>query len=341
MQCLYSDIEEIGERDIFNGKGGETYLITGASGFIASYIVHTLIYLNEHRFKVPCHIIALVRNRKTAEKEFKEYLDRNEFELCIQDIRESIIINRKIDYIIHTAGTTHKEMFEENPVTTIDTIALGTKNVLELAKSNEVKSMVYVSSAQIYGNTHDNIMEESQSGGFDPMNYKNCYAESKRFSETLCSSYFKQYGIPVRSIRLFHVYGPGISLELGTFFSEFISNVIDNKDIELKSQGKEIRNLCYITDAISAFFIVLYKGIPGEAYNVGSEEGSITIKKFAYLLCEICKERNIQVKEFIGKQKDVNNNILVQKPALEKIHQLGWQANVGIDEGICRLLRNL
>lgn len=337
---ILSDIKEICENDIFRCEGC-TFLVTGANGFIPSYMIYTLLYLNDNVFFKPCKIIALVRNKFKGEERFKEFLERQDFKLLVQDVNDSINISENIDYIIHAASQANPKYYGIDPVGTLKPNIIGTYNLLELAKLKNVKAFLFFSSGEVYGDTPHTPTNEIQYGYIDHLNSRNCYAESKRMGENMCISYLKQFGIPIKIVRPFHTYGPGVSLDDGRVFADFTKNIINNEDIVLKSDGKSIRTFCYISDAVLGFFYVLFKGKIGEAYNVSNDKCSISIKELALLLLEVFNNKNLKLKfNYNNDVYYIKSNISINYPDISKLKMLGWDAKVNLIDGFKRMIES-
>ena len=115
-------------------------------------------------------------------------------------------------------------------------------------------------------------------------------------TKNMCFSFYKQFNLPIKIIRIGHTYGPGINLNDGRVFSDFIKNILDNKDLVIKSDGEAKRAFCYITDAINAFFLVLFNGKSGEAYNMSNNDYFVSIKELAEILTEkVFKDKGIDI----------------------------------------------
>ena len=169
-------------------------------------------------------------------------------------------------------------------------------------------------------------ISEDNFGPLDCMKEEAVYPESKRIGEMLSFAYYRQFGVPVKCARLFHVYGQGEEYNNGTFLSDFINNVTSDKDIIINGSGNEIRNLCHISDVIRAIFFILHKGNCGEAYNVGSEINNYSIKEWAYILQKAAAKTNHDVKVIIKNQDCSHGKIInEQVPCIEKLKQLGWK----------------
>ena len=186
---------------------GKTFLITGASGLIASFLIDLLFYANE-TMDAGIKVYALVRSKARAELRFQPLLERPGFHLVMQDVCDPIILKERSDYIIHAAGDGYPGAFRKHPVETMLPAVMGTFRLLEYMKKTKGSRFLYVSSGEIYGSGHQKELVETDSGYVDPMKSRSCYPSAKRAAETLCASYFAEYGLDIVVARPSHVYGP-------------------------------------------------------------------------------------------------------------------------------------
>ena len=148
---LQEDLDRISESDIpLEELKGKTVLVTGATGLIGSLLVKALQCCNRRK-ETGIKILALVRNQEKAERLFGDLLKREDLKLVIGDITMPVEVEDKIDYIIHCASITTSKVMISRPVDVIRTSLNGTENLLELEKEKQVRSMVYVSSMEMYG----------------------------------------------------------------------------------------------------------------------------------------------------------------------------------------------
>ena len=319
---------------------GKTVLVSGASGFLPFYIVGTLLSLNQSNIlSKPVKVIGLVRNIDKAKIKFRNYLDDGNLVIKKIDISCPFDIDEKIDFIVHAASQASPKYFFSDPVGTIKANTLGTINLLELAKKNKVESFLYFSSGEANGDIFDKKIKitEHNYGIVDPLNVRNCYAESKKCGENLCVSYYHQYNVPVKIVRPSHTYGPGVSLTDGRVFASFVSDIINNKDIILTSDGSACRCFLYIADATRGYFTVLLKGTNANAYNV-SYDKEISILNLAKILISISNNPNISIKL---NKNEINNPSSKNQHALmdnSKLKKLGWFPNYSEEEGFKRVL---
>ena len=315
----------LNEQDTFI-MGGETYLITGANGFIGKSIAWALIEHNRKEIGRPCKIILVVRNREKAVQKYGHLLNDNHIQLITNDNKERLHIQEKVDWIICAAAITKKEKFHFQPADTLNDNVFGIYNCLELAREKKVKGILFISSVQVYGRVQVQKISEKDFGKLDCMREEAIYPESKRMGEMLVWAYSKQFGVKAKCVRLFHVYGEGEEYNNGTFLSDFLNDVISNRDINIKGNGEEIRNLCYIKDVVRGIFCVLYRGNCGEAYNVGSEYNNYTIREYAEMIQRAAREMGREVGIAINNKEYINGKIIdVQVPCIEKLKLLGWK----------------
>lgn len=344
FDVLKEDFIEIAESGLsFDEYKGRTILITGATGLIGSLIIKALLYCNKH-YNLNLRIIAVIRNTNKIQSVFaNEIYDEALSFLHADMINENIEYPLDIDYIIHGASiTASKEMVTE-PVKTILTAINGTKAVLKLAIEKNVRSMVYLSSMEIYGNmgTLGTVTEEDMLGSFDLSAVRSCYPESKRMCECLCTAYASQYDLNVMCIRLAQTFGAGITSSENRVFAQFARSAIHKKNITLHTSGLSEGNYVYTSDAIVAILLVLLKGKKGHAYNVSNEANHTTIKEMAELVAKKIANNEIQVNVKIpyndlqfGYAPDVK---LFMDTA--KIKKLGWSPKVGLLESYQRLIQ--
>jgi UDP-glucuronate decarboxylase len=320
-------------------------LISGATGMLPSYMTTFLLYLCERHPEYNIKVIALARNKEKAYKRFTEYFDKDYFHLILTDVCEPVIIEQKVDYIIHAASFASPQYYGVDPVGTLLPNILGTYQLLQLSQQHNVKGFLFFSSGEIYGQVFDkDSISESDYGYLDPVNIRSCYGESKRMGENICKSYQHQYGIPAKIVRIFHTYGPTMDIENDNrVFAEFVSDIVHNRDIVMKSDGTPVRPFCYITDAIVAFFMVLLNGNPGEAYNVSNSECLISMRDLAETLVSIFPEKQLKV---IRKDREKSNVYIENtKPNTavancNKIKELGWTPKYNIYEGFKRTIES-
>lgn len=326
---------------VFEGK---TILVTGANGFLPAYMVETILFLNESMFSIPAKIVCLVRNMDKAKQRFSFYAERKELFLIQADINEPLSCKLPVNYIIHAASQASPRYFDSDPVGTLLPNCIGTYNLLKYAQKNPIDGFLFFSSGEIYGEADPAFIpsKEDYYGIVNSTSVRSCYAESKRMGETMCVSWYHQFNVPAKIVRPFHTYGPGMRLDDGRVFADFVSDIVNNKNIIMRSDGSALRAFCYLADAVVGFFTVLLKGKNGEAYNVGNPKGELSIKDLAFALVNLFPEKKLKVIE-TPVQKDTNyfkSNIHRNCPDISKIENLGWTPCFSVQEGFRRTIQS-
>ena len=158
--------------------------------------------------------------------------------------------------------------------------------------------------------------------------------------ETMCAAWSKQFDLSTVVVRPFHTYGPGMALDDGRVFADFVSSVVHKKDIILNSDGKALRPFCYIADATQGFLTALLRGGNAEAYNVGNPNAEISIIELARLIANLFPERMIGVKFYESKSSDsyLHSPIPRSSPSIAKLKSLGWNPSTGLQDGFKRTI---
>ena len=321
---------------------GKSVLITGANGFVPAYMLETLLYLNEVS-DAGIRVIAMVRNREKAMMRFAHLERRPDLAVQVQDVREEYSGPKQVDFIVHAASQASPKFFGVDPVGTFEANVIGTQHMLQLAHGSSSDGFLYFSSGEVYGEPADTLAKvtEDDYGPLDPLKVRSCYSEGKRAGETLCACWHAQFGVPAKIVRLSHTYGPGMDLNDGRVFADFVANIVAGRDIVLKSDGSARRPFCYLADATEAFFRVLLLGTAGEAYNVGSGM-QCSILELAEKLCRLFPERGCKVVRQTRKPDDQYLPSPVQgfELDLSKIRALGWQSTTSIEDGFKRTVES-
>lgn len=268
---------------------GKTVLISGGAGFIGSYVVATIYLLNKFVLKNKCKVISLDSYITGSKKNFIVDIKDKEFRFLHYDVRLPLNINEKIDYIIHAAGLASPFYYKKYPLETIESAIFGAKNLLELARIYKVKSFLFFSSSEIYGDpdSHHVPTPETYAGHVSSIGPRACYDESKRLTETLCIVYNQIYQVPIKIVRPFNVYGPGMRHIDYRVIPTFIYNGLRGRNLPVHDKGIQTRTFCYITDAISAIFKVLLSGKDGEVYNIGNDNPEVSMFELGSIIATL------------------------------------------------------
>lgn len=338
------DIESVANFEELNKLTGSKFLITGATGMIASVIIDILMYYNNTIIESSkgIHIIAVSRNEAKARERFAAYWDSGFFTYLSQDISQSLPELGDVDYILHAASNTHPRVYATDPIGTITANVTGTYELLSYAAEHHCRRFLCFSSVEIYGENRKDVdkFDESYLGYIDCNTVRAGYPESKRLSESLCNAFAAQKGQDFVIGRFSRVYGPTMGQEDSKAIAQFIRRAAAGEDIVLKSEGNQLYSYTYVVDAaVAALYLLLY-GKSGEAYNVADEKSEITLKELAQILADAAGSKVIfELPDAVERA----GYSTATKALLDtgKITALGWRASTPIKEGLEKTVRIL
>jgi len=340
---IKEDLEKIaksieGESEKLSGK---TLLISGGSGFLGSYIIGVISILNQRILKTPCHVVSIDNFITGSRKNSSEENNGPNISRKEADVSKPIIIDQPVDYIIHAAGLASPVYYQKFPLETIETTIIGVKNLLELSRKNpNFKSFLFFSSSEIYGDpTPENIpTPESYRGNVSSIGPRSCYDESKRLAETICITYHRIYQTPVKIVRPFNVYGPGMKSNDYRVVPNFIAKGMAKEPLPVHDKGSQTRTFCYISDAVTGFFKVLLSEKNGEIYNVGTDKEEINMFDLARIVADaFTPPASIQLIKYPDNYPA--DEPRRRCPDISKIKQIGYQPQVDLKAGLSRTVQ--
>lgn len=320
---------------------GTTLLVTGAAGFLPAYLVESALYLNEVLGHAPVRVVGLVRNLARARERFAAYAGRDDLQLVEHDVSRPWSPVGPVDWVVHAASPASPKFYLSDPVGTIAPNVTGTRHLLELARESGSRGFLLFSSGEVYGPTPARVPTgEGDYGPVDPLDARSPYAEGKRAAEALCVAYHRQYGVPAVVVRPFHTYGPGMRLDDGRVFADFVRDLVARKNLTLASDGRATRAFTYLADATLGYWTVLLRGEPGRAYNVADDGGELAVGDLAQLLVGLYPDRNLAV-EFGPPPADPSavSKLARSCPDVTRLRALGWVPTVDVAEGFRRTVR--
>lgn len=336
-------------RSVLPKFSGTTVLVTGANGFLMSYIVETLLAWNESGAGPACRVIALDNFVTGVPDRLAHLNNAKHLALLKHDISRPLDPGEAVHWIVHGASIASPMVYRQFPLETIDANVNGTRHLLELARQMSVRGMLIMSTSEIYGDPLPEFIPtpEDYRGNVSCTGPRACYDESKRMAETLGMTYHRLYGTPIKIIRPFNVYGPGLRLDDKRVLPDFVSQVLDGRPIELLSSGAPTRSFCYIRDAIALMLRALASDAAGEPFNVGNDEAEISMSKLAELVVRaggnVLGRPPISIQRRVSEDKDyLVDNPQRRCPDLTKSRRSfpDWSAKVGLEEGITLLFRH-
>jgi dTDP-glucose 4,6-dehydratase/UDP-glucuronate decarboxylase len=329
---------------------GSTVLISGASGFLMSYIVETLLAWNATEAGPPCRVLAL-DNFKTGRPDRLAHLDgRADLSIVRHDVSHPLQLDEPVHWIVHGASIASPTVYRQFPLETITANVDGTRHLLDLAQRCGARGMIVMSTSEIYGDPDPRSIPtpEDYRGYVSCTGPRACYDESKRMAETLAVTYHRLFGTRIKLIRPFNVYGPGLRLDDRRVLPDFLTCLLENRPIELLSDGAPTRSFCYVTDAIALMLRTLASDFAGDAINVGNDEVEISMLDLARTVSQagaaVLARSPIEVIHAHSGDADyLTDNPQRRCPDLTRARTLfpDWRPQVRLEEGIDRFIRHL
>lgn len=304
-----------------------TILVTGATGLIGTCMIDVLSMANRS-FGKKFKIYAISRSKEKLENRFGS----NQDVYCIPQSVTTPINIKGLDYIVHAASNADPNSYALYPVETILTNVVGAQNVLDYCKNNKTRALL-TSTFEVYGKLKKDEYAERDYGVVDLNRIRSSYPESKRTAELLFRAYCEEYKVNCVIARLSSVYGPTMQSDDSKAHAQFIRNALLGEGIILKSDGTQKRTYCYVIDAVSGLFKVLFNGIKGEIYNVANDQSVATIAEVAQIISKLTgikiaykTPNEIEQKGF----SEPKNCILLT----EKLKSLGWSGRYDLRAGM-------
>ena len=210
----------------------------------------------------------------------------------------------------------------------------GLCNLLDYARENGTKRLLYVSSSEVYGRKgEDKAHVEGEHGYVDILNPRNSYALGKMASETLCASYTEEFGVDTVIVRPGHIYGPTATRADNRVASMWAYQAAVGEPIVMKSAGTQKRSYCYCIDCATAILTVLLKGDSGSAYNISNPDSVITIKQLGETISE-CAGVTFSMDVPDEAERKAFNPMPDSSLDSTRLQELGWKGMFGIREGV-------
>ncbi len=250
---------------------GANIFITGGTGFIGKWIVASLLNMRD-KLGTKLSMTVLTRSSRRFAETSPELALAEGVTVLDGDVRDFAMPRQDFTHIIHAATDTSQEA-DRNPRLLIDSIVGGTNAVLDFARERKIDDLLYVSSGAVYGpqGQHD-VFRESFGGAPDPLDRRSSYGNAKRLAEQLCIAQMSQTSLKPRIARCFSFFGPGLPLDAHFAIGNFLRDALDDRPIEIQSDGTLERGYLYAGDLAVWLLRILAEGSPGQAYNVGSDE---------------------------------------------------------------------
>jgi dTDP-glucose 4,6-dehydratase len=299
-------------------------LITGAAGFLGSHLCDRFLREGDEVIGMDNLLTGSIRN-------IEHLFPLKEFTFYHHDVTRFVHVPGHLDYILHFASPASPIDYLKMPIQTLKVGALGTHNLLGLAKVKGARILV-ASTSEVYGDPLVHPQTEEYWGNVNPIGPRGVYDEAKRFMESITMAYHNFHGVETRIVRIFNTYGPRMRLDDGRALPTFMSQALNGEEITVFGDGSQTRSFCYVDDLVEGIYRLLLSDYH-KPVNIGNP-AEITLQQFAE-----------EVKALTGTKSEIVYRPLPQddpkqrQPDISKAKELlGWEPKVDRSEGLKRTL---
>jgi nucleoside-diphosphate-sugar epimerase len=281
---LDGDVREVLDAagDDLRDLGNARLLITGGTGFVGTWMLETYLAASD-AFGLQGELSVLSRDPKAFTEQYPFLASHPRLRVVQGDVRAFPRDLGTFDAIIHAATPASAQVNDETPDVMLDTIVTGMRSVVALAVASGPIPLLFTSSGAVYGLQPPTLshVDESYTGGPDPLDARNAYHEGKRLAELLGAIAHERHGTAVKIARLFAFVGPRLPIDRHFAIGNFIGDVLGGRPIVVKGDGSPVRSYLYAADMTTWLWRILLRAPAGRAYNVGSEQ-AVTIAETAH-----------------------------------------------------------
>jgi UDP-glucuronate decarboxylase len=351
-EVVRGDLQYILERAgaELDALAGKRLLVTGGAGFLGYYLVQAALAFRREAPSTDRIEVTVLDSYARGLPDWLEDLRSDEaLALVEHDIRDPLPENlERFDYVIHAAGIASPTYYRRHPIETMDANVVGLRRLLDRcldSRNGKLAGFVFFSSSEIYGDPPPEQIPtpETYRGNVSCTGPRACYDESKRYGETLCVNFSRQHDLPVKMVRPFNNYGPGLKITDRRVIPDLARDILAGRDVVLLSDGSATRTFCYAADAVVGYFKALVRGGPGEPYNIGTESPEISMRDLAERLVSHARELlGYDGKIVYGASSEAEylvDNPSRRSPLITKARQeIGYEPTVDLDDGLRRSL---
>ncbi len=314
----------------------KNWLITGGCGFIGVNLVDKLLReFPQVNIRILDNLSVGTRDDLKEVCEFQEIFTQDikdtpkGIELLVGDIKDYEICLKAckgVEVVVHLAASTGVPQSVENPRRDMEMNVLGTFNMLEASRQQEVEKFIFASSGAPLGEVEPPIHEEIAPKPVSP------YGASKLSGEAYCSAYYRSFGLKTIALRFGNVYGPR-SKHKASVVAKFFKNALNEKPLEIYGDGKQTRDFIYIDDLLQAIFLAVKADVGGEIFQIATYRET-TVNEIAEKIKGLVEEvttKKVEVIYSSPRPGDVKRNYSDITKA-KKI--LGYEPFYDVDRGL-------
>jgi nucleoside-diphosphate-sugar epimerase len=301
-------------------ESGKRAAVTGGAGFIGSHLCDALLGLG---LQVVC-----MDNMSTGDRRnIDGALGNPSFSLEERDICEPL--DGDFDFIFHLASPASPVDYSNMQVETMLANSLGTLNCLELALKCGAR-MLLASTSEVYGDPQISPQNEEYFGYVNPVGFRSCYDESKRFAEALCKAYLRKRQVDTVILRIFNTYGSRMRRNDGRVIPNFVVQSLEGKPLTIYGDGNQTRSFCHVSDMVAGLIKAMFSAeAGGEVINLGNPDEMRVIDLAGRIRSKVGSASEMVFEPLPA------DDPLQRKPDISKaMNLLGWAPETDLEDGL-------
>jgi UDP-glucuronate decarboxylase len=301
-------------------------IVAGAAGFIGSHLCDALL-------RRGFHVVGIDNFQSGRADNLRHLADDADFRFINADIIDPLPQSLRADVIFNLACAASPPHYQADPVHTMMTSVVGTRNLLALAADLGAR-FVLASTSEIYGDPLRHPQKEDYCGNVNPIGPRACYDEGKRAAETLSFDYLRAGKVDCRVARIFNTYGPRMRADDGRVVSNVVTQALAGKDISIYGDGTQTRSFCYLDDLVSGLLALGFRDeLVPTPVNLGNPT-EITVGELAQTVIELTGSPS----RIVYKPLPVDDPRR-RKPDIALAKQvLGWTPKVPLRKGLTKTI---
>jgi len=303
-----------------------TSVVTGGAGFLGSHLCEALLGRG--------HRVICVDNLETGSLANIEHLRSDALVFVPHDLTHHVDVPEPVDFVYHLASPASPIDYLRLPLQTLKVGSYGTHNALGLAKVKRARFLL-ASTSEVYGDPQVHPQPETYWGHVNPIGPRGVYDEAKRYAEALTMAYHRQQGVNTAIVRIFNTYGPRMRPHDGRAIPTFIRQALESKPLTVFGDGSQTRSFCFVDDLVRGLVLLAESGehLP---VNIGNPAEMSLLE-----LAEAIVRATGSSSKIVFEALPVDDP-QVRQPDITRAQQLlGWEPEVGLDEGLRRTLVSL
>jgi dTDP-glucose 4,6-dehydratase len=294
-------------------------LVTGGAGFIGSHLCEFLLGEGAD--------VICMDNLLTGTTDNIAHLRDPRFLFVKHDVTQYIVLDGRLDYVLHFASPASPIDYLELPIQTLKVGALGTHKALGLAKAHGAKFLL-ASTSEVYGDPQVHPQREDYWGNVNPVGPRGVYDEAKRFAEAMTMAYHRVHGLDTRIVRIFNTYGRRMRLTDGRAIPTFIRQALAEEPLTVYGDGSQTRSFTYVSDLIDGIWRLMQAPV-NDPVNLGNPR-EMTLLDLAEQVVRLAGSRS----PIVFRPLPVDDP-KVRQPDIGRARALlGWEPKVDVEEGL-------